>query len=113
MSSVPITDVDPAAAQRMLSGGRATLIDVREDDEWAAGHAPQATHRPLGDLDPASFRPDQEIIAVCRSGRRSAGAADQLRRAGLTAHNLVGGMQAWAAAGLPVRRDDGSPGTVA
>ena len=113
MTTTPITDVDPATAQQMISSGTVTLVDVREDDEWAAGHAPDATHTPLADLDPAGFRPDQKIIAVCRSGGRSGKATDKLRAAGLTVHNLTGGMQAWAAAGLPVRRDDGTPGTVA
>jgi rhodanese-related sulfurtransferase len=113
MTSTPTTDVDPATAQQMISDGKVTLIDVREDDEWAAGHAPHATHTPLGELDPAVFRADQELIAVCRTGGRSGKATDRLRAAGLTVHNLTGGMHAWAEAGLPVRRSDGTPGTVA
>ena len=113
MTTVPTTDIDPATAQQLISTGKVTLIDVREDNEWAAGHAPHATHIPLGALDPAAFRADQELIAVCRSGGRSGKATRRLRAAGLTVYNLTGGMQAWAAAGLPVRRDDGTPGTVA
>lgn len=113
MRTPPVPEIGAAAAHQLTSDGTATLLDVRETDEWTAGHAPQAAHIPLGDLDPAAFRPDQELIAVCRSGRRSDKAAQRLRAAGLTVHNLTGGMQAWAAAGLPVRRADGTPGTVA
>ena len=53
-----------------------------------------------------------KIVCVCRSGARSAKATELLRSWGLDAVNLEGGMQAWAAEGRPVERDDGSPGTV-
>ncbi|MGV9372992.1 rhodanese-like domain-containing protein [Micromonospora tulbaghiae] len=106
-------EVDAAKAARMVSAGRASLLDVREPDEWTAGHAPRARHLPLGSLRPDTQPPGQPIITVCRSGRRSAAAAARLRAAGLTAYNLTGGMQAWAAAGLPVVTDAGKPGTVA
>ncbi len=55
---------------------------------------------------------NQKIVCVCRSGARSAKATELLRSWGLDAVNLEGGMQAWAADGRPVERDDGSPGTV-
>ena len=54
----------------------------------------------------------QKIVCICRSGARSAKATELLRSWGLDAVNLEGGMQAWAAAGRPVEKDDGSPGTV-
>jgi rhodanese-related sulfurtransferase len=52
------------------------------------------------------------VLCICRSGARSASAAEFLRRQGVDAVNLEGGMQAWAAFGLDVVRDDGSFGTV-
>ncbi|WP_018584071.1 rhodanese-like domain-containing protein [Salinispora arenicola] len=106
-------EVDATTAAHLVSDGTAILLDVRETDEWAAGHAPGARHVPLGNLDPDTIPDDRPVIAVCRSGRRSATATAQLRAAGLDASNLTGGMTAWARAGLPVRTDDGRDGTVA
>ena len=48
-------EIDPTEARRRVDAGEAVLVDVRESEEWDAGHAPYALHRPLGDLDPAEF----------------------------------------------------------
>ncbi|MBF5034044.1 rhodanese-like domain-containing protein [Micromonospora sp. ANENR4] len=105
--------IDVVTAARMNSGGRATLLDVREPDEWAAGQAPGARHVPLAQLDPPTVGSRRPVIEVCRCGRRSAAAAGTLRVARLNARDLTGGMTAWAQASLPVVTDDGKPGTVA
>ncbi|HUI48682.1 MAG TPA: rhodanese-like domain-containing protein [Acidimicrobiia bacterium] len=98
------------------SAGRAQniLLDVRETDEWEAGHAPGAQWVPLGQLESARFQIpiNRRIVCVCRSGVRSAKATEQLVQWGFDAVNLAGGMKAWAAQGLPVVRDDDTPGTV-
>lgn len=108
-----VDDVSPHEAAGRREKG-AVLLDVREPEEWAAGHAPGAVHLPLADVSTAVPRfADAEVLAVCRSGNRSAKAAEALAAAGVTARNVSGGMTAWTAAGLPVVRDDGSPGTVA
>ncbi len=104
--------IDPDAARRALEDSDAMLLDVREDDEWAAGHAPQATHIRLADLDPGAVTPDNPVIVVCRSGSRSHKAAVALTEAGRTVYNLVGGMKAWQQSGYPVVRDDGTTGAV-
>lgn len=92
----------------------AVLLDVREDDEWAAGHPPDAVHLPLARVgDDVSRFTGQEVLAVCRSGGRSATAAETLALAGIKVRNVAGGMTAWAAVGLPVVREDGAPGAVA
>ena len=114
--SSDVPSVDPAGARALLEEG-AVLLDVREDDEWDAGHAPDATHVPLGDLAAAHERgdlpsDDRRIVAVCRSGGRSAAATQALRGAGYDAVNLEGGMRAWASTGLPVVTDAGGPGAV-
>lgn len=108
----PLHDVDPVTAQQMIDAGTARLIDVRENDEWAAGHAPKAVHVPLGDLDPSAHTNTGPLVVACRSGGRSSKAATKLAAAGLAVHNLAGGMTAWQNAGQPVLRDDGTPGTV-
>jgi rhodanese-related sulfurtransferase len=93
----------------------AWLLDVREDDEWAAGHAPEATHIPLGELGAraAEVPRDTTIYVICRSGARSARAAFALVGSGWDAVNVAGGMQDWAAAGRPMTTDSGSDPFVA
>jgi rhodanese-related sulfurtransferase len=110
---LPIPEVDPAEAARLADAGRVLLLDVREGDEWDSGHAPQATHVPLGALDPAAVPRDRPVVTVCRSGGRAGKAAQALAQAGHDVRNLTGGMHGWAQAGLPVQAADGTPGTVA
>jgi len=106
-------EVIPQEAVGLQDQG-AALLDVREDDEWAAGHAPEAVHVPLADVSDAASRFDgQQVLAVCRSGGRSTKAAEVLAAAGIDVRNVAGRMTAWAEAGLPVVRDDGTAGTVA
>ena len=105
-------EVGPAEGAQ-LQGRGAVLLDVREDDEWTAGHAPDAVHVPLVRVGEAAARfVGQEVLTVCRSGARSGRAAKTLAAAGVDVHNVAGGMSAWASAGLSVVRDDGSPGRV-
>jgi rhodanese-related sulfurtransferase len=108
--TVPSTNVDGIGEIQ-----EPVLLDVREADEWNAGHAPDAVFRPLGELESVRFElpMNRKIVCVCRSGGRSARATEALRSWGFDAVNLEGGMQAWAAAGRPVVTDDGSPGRVA
>lgn len=99
--------VDPATASARLAGG-AVALDVREDDEWEAGRIAGSVHIPLGAL--ATRRaeiPQAPLVVVCRSGARSAYAAAALLRAGYPVENLVGGLEAWQATGLPLEPADG------
>ena len=105
-------DIDAAEAIKRQAGG-AVLLDVREDDEWAAGHAPDAVHVPLATLPGEMSQLDgKTVLTVCRSGGRSSQAAEALRAAGIDVTNVAGGMSQWSADGHPVVRDDGSPGTI-
>ena len=91
----------------------AVLLDVREDDEWAAGHIDGAHHMPMGELpgrfgDLASLADaSHELVVVCRSGHRSARVVAWLAQNGVDAVNLAGGMGAWAAAGRPMVSETG------
>ena len=91
------------------------LLDVREPYEWAAGHAPAARHIPISQLnDRAGEIPrDDTVYVICRSGARSAQVTLALTGAGWQAVNVAGGMQDWAAAGLPMISDTGAVPTVA
>jgi len=93
----------------------ARLVDVREPDEWAAGHAPGATHIPLGELGAryTEIAQDGPVYLICRSGARSNRAAHALAGAGWDAQNVSDGMQGWAAAGRPMTNDSGTPPYVA
>ena len=91
----------------------AVLLDVREDDEWAAGHAPGAVHIPMGQLpqrldELATTFPDRQVPVVCRSGGRSARVTAYLVETGWQAVNVDGGMRAWAAGGRPMVANSGA-----
>ena len=90
------------------------LLDVREDDEWTAGHIDGAQHIPLRQLgDRLEELPkEQTIVAVCRSGVRSEAAVQGLRKLGYTAENLEGGVNAWDRAKLPLIDSAGGRGRV-
>ena len=109
----PVIELDPVSAAAALDEG-AILLDVREPDEWAAGHAPAATWVPMAQIPSRidELPRDRRIVAVCRAGGRSARVAEALIGSGFDVANLTGGMQAWDAAGLPVIADDGGAGTV-
>jgi|CXWL01.1.fsa_nt_gi rhodanese-related sulfurtransferase len=100
--------VDVAQAQSMSKQG-ALLLDVREVDEYAEIHAPNATLIPLGQLgtrlnEIAAYK-DKPIAVICRSGRRSANVVKLLKSAGYSqVSNVSGGMIAWENAGLEVVR---------
>ena len=93
----------------------AFLLDVREDDEWTAGHAPEAVHVRLGELGArlGELPGDREVDIVCRSGNRSAYAAQALAFRGLTTINVSDGMTGWAVAGRPMVSEDGTEPHVA
>ena len=103
VDSVP--EVDHQAAAAAYAAGSALFVDVREADEWAAGHIPGAVHIPLGDLPHrvAELPPARDLVLVCHSGGRSFAATAFLLRQGYAgAANLDGGMVSWQAANHPV-----------
>ncbi|WP_030905585.1 rhodanese-like domain-containing protein [Streptomyces sp. NRRL F-5126] len=92
----------------------ALLIDVREDDEWSAGHAEGALHVPMsafvdrfGEVSEA-VSDGRTAYVVCRSGGRSAQVTQYLVQQGVDAVNVDGGMMAWDGAGRPLVSDNGS-----
>src|SRR5262245_30385148 len=93
----------------------AYLLDVRDHDEWAAGHAPAAVHLPMMEIPTrmTEVPTDRDVVVVCRVGSRSAQVVAFLASRGYErVANLDGGMYAWEAAGRPVVDDGGSPGFV-
>lgn len=108
-----VSDIDPAEVDRLVAEG-ALLLDVREDDEWAAGHAPSAVHLPMGQVveGMGELGTGRTIVCMCRAGGRSQSVAVHLAGSGFDVRNAAGGMQAWAAHGLPVVDAAGAPGRV-
>jgi rhodanese-related sulfurtransferase len=94
----------------------AFLLDVREDDEWTAGHVPGALHVPMMEI-PAradELPTDRDVVVVCRVGGRSAQVVAYLRQNGFDRMiNLDGGMADWEAAGRPMMSEDGGAPRVA
>ncbi len=102
-----VREVGVSEARRKLESGKAKLIDVREDNEWAAGHARGAQHMGKGviERDIEQSVPDKraELILYCGGGFRSALAADNLQKMGYTnVASMAGGWRAWQVAGGPV-----------
>jgi rhodanese-related sulfurtransferase len=104
-----VQQVDIVEYQEMPREGH-LLIDVREDHEWAAGHAAGAIHLSKGiierDIETRVPDPATKVVLYCGGGYRSALAADALRRMGYRdVISLDGGWRAWNEAGLPVVKD--------
>ncbi len=113
MNFAPLPSVDVAAVP---SDG--LVLDVREDDEWAAGHVEGALHVPMSDF-VARVGEVTEAVAegrrayvMCRVGGRSAQVTQYLVQQGIDAVNIDGGMLAWDGAGRPMVTDSGSPASV-
>ncbi|MYV53389.1 rhodanese-like domain-containing protein [Streptomyces sp. SID3212] len=113
MNFAPLPSVDVAAVP-----SDALVLDVREDDEWAAGHVEGALHVPMSDF-VGRFGEVTEAVAdgrkayvMCRVGGRSAQVTQYLVQQGVDAVNVDGGMVAWDGAGRPMVGDNGGPAFV-
>ncbi len=106
-------NLTPADLQSLLAhGGGLQLVDVREHPEFAGGRIAGARCLPLGEVERRAPELDRgrPVVCVCRSGKRSAQAAEKLEALGFTrVHQLDGGLLAWEQAGLPVEKDAHAP----
>ncbi|MEU2148202.1 MULTISPECIES: rhodanese-like domain-containing protein [Streptomyces albovinaceus subgroup] len=113
MNFAPLPSVDAAAVP---SDG--FVLDVRENDEWAAGHVEGALHIPMSDFVgrfgelTAAAEDGRRVYVMCRVGGRSAQVTQYLVQQGIDAVNIDGGMQAWDGAGRPMVTDNGTPAFV-
>ena len=114
MTPPDVDHIDPVEGKRRVDAG-ALLLDVRNPDEWQAGHAEGAAWIPMRELAERQeeLPTDREIVVICKTGGRSAQVAQALVAAGYGAVNVAGGSEAWQASGMPIVTDDGRPGTVA
>ena len=108
-ATLPAVDVETAAGD-----ADALWLDVRENDEWEAGHAPAAVHIAMSDLPDQldQLRDGRRIVVICRSGNRSGKVTAWLINHGIDAVNMTGGMQVWEKTGLPVVSSSNAVGAV-
>jgi len=100
-------EVKPETVAELNAQGKITIVDVREDWEFAEGHIPGAILIPLGSLPDRAgeISTDKPVVLVCRSGNRSGQAFRFLSGEGFEdVHNMTGGMNDWSAAGLAVEQ---------
>jgi rhodanese-related sulfurtransferase len=102
-------EMSPEQAAELLRDDGAQLVDVREPYEHEAGRIAGSLHIELEQLpgEAATLDREQPILFYCRSGSRSALAADAFAASGYDARNLDGGLEAWVGAGLPIEPSGG------
>jgi rhodanese-related sulfurtransferase len=103
----PFKRIDAQQAKDLIDGGKVSVIDVREDWEYASGHIPNARHVPLGRIINAAQQhvEGDNLVFVCEVGQRSAVAAEFAAALGReNLYNLEGGTTAWRNAGYPVEK---------
>ncbi|WP_019635214.1 rhodanese-like domain-containing protein [Paenibacillus fonticola] len=91
-------EISPQELSARLKKGEAVkMLDVREPEEWAAGHIEGAKHIPLGQILERlrELDADEELIVICRSGNRSGLACELLEEKGFNVVNMTGGLLAW------------------
>jgi rhodanese-related sulfurtransferase len=103
-------ELAPERVAELLAAGELELVDVRTPAEHQAGHVAGARHLPIERLSQAAGELDsaKTLVFYCRSGDRSAAAAEALVGSGREAYSMSGGLLAWAEQGLPLEPDGGS-----
>ena len=102
-----LKSLSPFAATKLLNGGEALFLDVRDDKDFKAGHISNAKHVPLSNMDKFMHElekyKDKDVVIYCESGQqRSQKAGAKLRKNGFTQlHQIAGGLGEWEKANLP------------
>lgn len=106
LASLP-RDLDVQTSAELAQRSDVVILDVREQDEWDAGHIPGALFIPMSEIQGrvSEVPTDKTVIVQCRSGNRSSQVTDFLQQQGFTnVRNMAGGLNEWQAAGLPVEK---------
>lgn len=120
MADATVSEVNVPELPATFDERDRVLLDVREQDEWDRGHAPEAIHLPLmvalKALDETDAIPgvdkEADVFVVCHAGGRSMKVAQAMLARGYRPRNVTGGMSSWAAAGRAVIDKDGTAGSV-
>lgn len=105
----PYLNHDASSFEKESAAANARIVDVRTAEEFAEGHLPRAVNCDWKSEDflqemEAMFDKSEPLYIYCRSGRRSAEAAEALTKAGYTVNNLIAGIESWKEAGKPVTK---------
>ncbi len=102
-------DLTPEQAAELALRGDVQLVDVRETREWQEGHIEGARHVEMDQLavEAASLADGPPVVFYCRTGGRSAVAAQAFRASGMKAFNMAGGLVAWVERKMPIKPADG------
>jgi rhodanese-related sulfurtransferase len=102
-------ELEPERVAELLSAGEAQVVDVRTSSEHEAGRLAGAGHIPFEELPSRAAELDRSrpIVFYCRSGDRSASAAEAFAASGWEASSMAGGLAEWAERGLPLEPEDG------
>lgn len=109
LAGAKANELSPVLATQLINKEDAQIIDVRDADEFAGGHLPNAKNIPLAKLaervgEIEKFK-EQAILVCCAAGMRSAKGCGELEKLGFTKVNsLQGGVDAWVAAGYPIKK---------
>lgn len=113
MTTANLTPIDPALLEEWLAAGSAVLVDVREPFEHAEERIKSAELAPLSTFDARSLKarhPNARFVLHCRSGKRSADAAQRFIAAcAEPVFHLAGGIEAWKASGRPTVKSTDAP----
>ena len=110
-TNIAVTDVSVAQAVDLINNKNALIIDVRTPEEFAESHLPEANNFPVDTLSQnietiKKLQRDKPLLVYCRSGKRSARAAEKLKNLGVNSvHNLKGGIKAWSDANNPLVKE--------
>lgn len=102
-------EITPQSAFEEISSGRAIGIDVRESEEWDAGHAANVFWNPMSAFDINALPSEVPLIFICRSGSRSSQVATAVAVQVENVFNMIGGMESWNEAGLAMVSANGIP----
>lgn len=106
-----VKSVDAQTAKRIFDGG-AHMIDVRGENDWAAGHVEGSDRVPPGRISTHTVGRADSVIAVCANGSKSKRASRKLAKAGYRVYHLEGGLKEWHAAGFPLLSTNGKRPTI-
>ena len=110
-TNIAVTDVSVAQAVDLINNKNALIIDVRTPEEFAESHLPKANNFPVDTLSQnietiKKLQRDKPLLVYCRSGKRSARAAEKLKNLGVNSlYNLKGGIKAWSDANNPLVKE--------
>ena len=110
-TNIAVTDVSVAQAVDLIKNKNALIIDVRTPEEFAESHLPEANNFPVDTLSQnietiKKLQRDKPLLVYCRSGKRSARAAEKLKNLGVNSlYNLKGGIKAWSDANNPLVKE--------